>query len=78
MGSINVDGRECLCSEGSDSLRCLRGLDAGASAAIGDDREDPVDTTVAQHSVVMPKSSLSKAEAGSIRSDISNVKPFGW
>ena len=78
MGSINVDWRECLCSEGLDSLRCLRGLDAGASAATGDDLEDPVDTTVAQHSVVMPKSSLSKAEAGSISSDISNMKPSGW
>jgi hypothetical protein len=33
---------------------------------------------VALHSVVMPKSSLSKADAGSIRSDISNVKPSGW
>jgi hypothetical protein len=78
MGSINVDGRECLRSEGLDSLRCLRELDAGASAATGDDTEDPVDTIVALHSVVMPKSSLSKADAGSIRSDISNVKPSGW
>jgi len=76
--NISEDGSECLRSE-ADNLRLLLDLEVVTMATGSVDSSisslDPVDTTVALESAGMPKSSLSNAEAGSMRSEISIVKP---
>jgi len=73
---MSVDGSECLRSDVADEdLRCLL-LDLVVVITEGGiSSEEPCDTTVAFESWGTPKSSLSSADAGSMRSDISKVNP---